>query len=68
MITFWEISLLFWMCLPASLILSYVMLGSVRTKQLIAALVQDFLQTILIILAALSNINYVVFQYVSALF
>ena len=68
MITFWEISLLFWMCLPASLILSYVMLGSVRTKQLIAALVHDFLQTILIVFVVLSIIIYVIYHYVSALF
>ena len=67
-ITFWGISLLFWMCLPASLILSYVILGSVRPKQLIAALVHDFLQTLLIIFAFLSIIICVIFQYVSALF
>ena len=58
MITFWGISFLFWMCFPASIILPYVMLGSVRTKQLIKALVHDFLQTIFIIFAVLSIIMF----------
>ena len=68
MITFWGILFLFWMCFPASLILSYLMLGSFRTNQLIKALVQDFLQTILIIFAVLSIIIYIIYHYVSALF
>ena len=68
MVTFWGISFIFWVCFPTSLILSYVMLGSVRTKQLITALVHDFLQTILIIFVVLSIIIYVIYHYVSALF
>ena len=67
-VTFWGISFLFWMCFPASLILSYVMLGSVRTKQLITALMHDFLQTILIIFVVLSIIIYAIYHYVTAMF
>ena len=68
LITFWGISFLFWICFPASLILSYMMFGSFRTNQLIKALVHDFLQTILIIFAVLSIIIYMIYHYVSALF
>ena len=47
-IKFWIISTIFWFSFPVSLAFSYVTLGSVRTKQLVKALVHDFLETFFI--------------------
>ena len=43
-IKFWMISTIFWFSFPVSLAFGYVTLGSDRTKQLVKALVHDFLQ------------------------
>ena len=67
-IKFWVISTLFWMFFPISLALCYVSIGSLRTKQLVKALVHDFLQTVLVILVVVCVIIYVIYHYVSALF
>ena len=68
MITFWGISFLFWICFPASLILSYMIFGSFRTNQLIKALVHDFLQTNVIIFVVLTIIIQVFYHDILALF
>ena len=47
-IKFWIISTIFWFSFPVSWAFSYVTLGSVRTKQLVKALVHDFLETFFI--------------------
>ena len=49
-IKFWIISTIFWFSFPVSWAFSYVTLGSVRTKQLVKALVHDFLETFFIII------------------
>ena len=67
-IKFWVISTLFWMFFPISLALCYLSIGSQRTKQLVKALVNDFLQTVLVILVVVCVIIYVIYHYVSALF
>jgi len=67
-IKFWVISTLFWMFFPISLALCYVSIGSLRTKQLVKALVNDFLQTVLVILVVVCVVIYVIYHYVSALF
>jgi len=67
-IKFWVVSTIFWFSFPMSLILCYLVLGSVRTRQLVKALVHDFLQTLFIIIAVVSVIIYFIYQYVSALF
>jgi len=67
-IKFWVVSTIFWFSFPMSLILCYLALGSVRTKQLVKALVHDFLQTLFIIIAVVSIIIYFVYNYISALF
>ena len=67
-IKFWVVSTLFWMFFPISLALCYVSIGSLRTKQLVKALVNDFLQTVLVILVVVCVVIYVIYQYVSALF
>ena len=45
-IKFWVLSTIFYMTFPASLAISYIALGPQKTKQLIRALMNDFLQTI----------------------
>ena len=67
-IKFWVISTVFWFSFPMSLVLCYLALGSVRTKQLVKALVHDFLQTLFIIIAVVSIIIYFIYNHISALF
>ena len=67
-IKFWIVSTLFWFSFPLSLVLCYIALGSLKTKQLVKALVHDFIQTLFIILVVICVILYVIFHYVSALF
>ena len=67
-IKFWVVSTMFWMFFPISLALCYISIGSQRTKQLVKALVNDFLQTVLVILVVVCFILYVIYHYVSALF
>ena len=50
-ITFWVVSTVFYLTFPISLLLCYLTMGSARTKQLLLALVNDFLQTVLILIA-----------------
>jgi hypothetical protein len=67
-IKFWVISTVFWFFFPVSLALCYLAVGSVKTKQLVKALVHDFLQTLFIILAVISVIIYTVYHYISGMF
>ena len=62
-IKFWIISTIFWFSFPVSLAFSYVTLGSVRTKQLVKALVHDFLQTIFIIIILMCVVIYGLYKY-----
>ena len=67
-IKFWIVSTVFWFSFPVSLVLCYLAMGQVRTKQLVKALVNDFLQTLLLIFIALCVILYAVYYFVSNLF
>ena len=67
-IKFWIVSTLFWMTFPISLVVSYISIGSVKTKQLVKVLVHDFLQTLFIILVVISVVIYFIYDYVSGLF
>jgi hypothetical protein len=67
-IKFWIVSTVFWFSFPISLVLCYLALGSVKTKQLVKALVHDFLQTLFIILVVICVIVYGIYHYVSGLF
>ena len=66
-IKFWIISTIFWFSFPVSLAVSYVTLGSVRTKQLVKALVHDFLQTFFIIIIVMCVVIYGLYKYASGL-
>ena len=65
---FWIVSTVFWFSFPVSLVLCYLALGSVKTKQLVKALVHDFLQTLFMILLVVFVIVYGIYHYVSGLF
>ena len=67
-IKFWIVSTVFWFSFPVSLVLCYLAIGSIKTKQLIKALVYDFLQTLFIILVVVYVIVYGIYHYVSGLF
>jgi formate hydrogenlyase subunit 4 len=67
-IKFWIVSIIFWFFFPVSLALCYITLGSVRTKQLVKALIHDFLQTLFIILVLACIIISTIYHYVSGLF
>ena len=67
-VKFWIVSAVFWFSFPVSLILCYLALGSIKTKQLVKALVHDFLQTLFIILVVVCVIIYTVYHYISGLF
>ena len=67
-IKFWIVSTVFWFSFPVSLVLCYLAVGSVKTKQLVKALVHDFLQTLFIILVVVCVIVYGIYHYVSGLF
>jgi len=67
-VRFWLVSMLFWMFFPGSLVACYLALGPIRTKQLIKALINDFLQTFLVIIAVIALIIWVIIHYVSMLF
>ena len=67
-IQFWIVSTLFWMTFPVSVAICYLTLGSVRTNQLVKALINDFLQTLLVILVVVCMVIYVIYHYVSASF
>ena len=53
MIKFWAISTIVYLAFPVSLILSYIAFGPLFTKQLVATLLQDFLQTMLVAIGVL---------------
>ena len=57
-IKFWIVSTVFWFSFPVSLVLCYLALGTVKTKQLVKALVHDFLQTLFIIVVVVYVIVY----------
>ena len=67
-IQFCVVSTIFWMTFPASVVLCYLTMGSFRTKQFVKALINDFLQTILVILVVVCVLIYVIYHYVSGLF
>ena len=63
MIKFWAISTIVYLTFPVLLISSYIALGSIFIKQLIAALLQDFLQTLLVAIGVLIFIIWVIVHY-----
>ena len=67
-IKFWVLSTIFYMTFPASLAISYIALGPQKTKQLIRALMNDFLQTILAFLVLLVLVVWAIWHFLAPLF
>ena len=67
-IKFWIVSTVFWFSFPVSLVLCYSAMGKVKTKQLVKALVHDFLQTLFLIFVVVCVILYAVYYFISNLF
>ena len=63
MIKFWAISTIVYLTFPISLIISYIAFGSLFTKQLVNALVQDFLQNLLVTIGVLIVLIWVTVHY-----
>lgn len=66
--TFWVVSTVFYLTFPVSLFLCYLTMGSRRTKQLLKALVNDFLQTVLILIAVVALLVWLAYSYIAPLF
>ena len=67
-IKFGIVSTVFWFSFPVSLVICYLALGQVRTKQLVKALVHDFLQTLFLIFVVLCVFLYAIYYLISNLF
>ena len=67
-IKFWIVSTVFWFSFPVSLVLCYLAMGRQRTKQLVKALVHDFLQTLFLIFVVACVFLYAVYYFVFNLF
>ena len=67
-VQFWVASTIFWITFPASLALCYLTMGSFRTKQFVTALINDFFQTVLVILVVVCVFIYVIYHFVSGVF
>ena len=63
MIQFWAISTIVYLTFPVSLIVSYIAFGPLLTKQLFTALLQDFLQTVLIAIGVLIVLIWIIVHY-----
>ncbi|MDA9251723.1 PTS beta-glucoside transporter subunit IIABC [Alphaproteobacteria bacterium] len=63
MIQFWAISTIVYLTFPVSLIIFYIAFGSLFTKQLVNALVQDFLQNLLVAIGVLIVLIWVIVHY-----
>ena len=67
-ISFWLVSAIFYLTFPLSLGLCLLVMGRHRTKQLIRALVHDFLQTIFILTVVVVLIIWAVWHFLLPLF
>ena len=67
-ISFWLVSTVFYLTFPLSLGLCLLVIGRHRTKQLIRALVHDFLQTIFILTVVVVLIIWAAWHFLLPLF
>tara|TARA_A100001011_G_scaffold145033_1_gene153204 strand:- start:317 stop:628 length:312 start_codon:yes stop_codon:yes gene_type:complete len=61
---FGTVSFVFFATFPLSLVFSLMVLGVEQTKQLLFALLEEFLQTLLIMLCALATLFWAIYSYV----
>ena len=62
-IKFWAISTIVYLTFPVLLVVSYIACGSLLIKQLITALFQDFLKTLLVTIVVLIVLIWVTVHY-----
>ena len=67
-IKFWIVSTAFWFSFPLSLVFCYLAMGQLKTKQLVKALVHDFIQTLLLVFIVVCVFLYAVYYFVSNIF
>ena len=67
-IKFWLVSSIFFLTFPFSIILCYLFMGSHLTKQLVRALIDDFFQTLIIIIILGSIMIYFLISYLASYF
>ena len=67
-IKFWIVSTVFWFSFPVSLVLCYLAMGQLRTKQLVKALAHDFLQTLFLLFVVMCVMLYAIYYFISNLF
>ena len=67
-VQFWVVSTIFWITFPASLALCYLTMGPFRTKQFVSELINDFFQTVVVILVVVCVFIYVIYHFVSGVF
>lgn len=67
-ISFWLVSTVFYLTFPLSLGICLLVMGRHRTKQLIRALVHDFLQTIFILTVVVVLITWAAWRFLLPLF
>ena len=67
-VKFWIVSTVFWFSFPVSLVLCYLAMGQQRTKQLVKALVHDFLQTLFLLFVVVCVMLYAIYYFISNLF
>ena len=58
----------FWFSFPVSLVFCYLAMGQLKTKQLVKALVHDFIQTLLLVFIVVCVFLYAVYYFVSNIF
>ena len=61
---FGVVSFVFFAAFPFSLALSFLVLGMEKTKLLLSALLEEFLQTFLIMLFALGTLFWAIYSYI----
>ena len=67
LIEFWLMSTVFYLTFPISLGICFVVLGPRRTRQLLSALVHDFLQSILLLLVVVVLLSWGVWHFIGPL-
>jgi TRAP-type C4-dicarboxylate transport system permease large subunit len=67
-IKFWVLSTLFCITFPVSLFVSYFVIGRAKTQKLVKAIVNDFLQTALILIAVAGVAIWAIYKYLSGIF
>ena len=67
-IKFWIVSTIFCLSFPISLLVCYLALGELRTKQLGVAIIKDYLVTLLILIGLAALAIWFIYDYISGWF